>query len=510
MGRWDKGISNALLSATREDISKNKEEKNPLILNNKERSFYNYIDKIPTYIHNSEEKFKITTEELYNNIPKTIESADYIDKIIELQRIREDDILIQLFGNKDCDIMEEFVKAGFVLSDEKTQKILKKINELKYNDRKKAWEKEKEDNNLSPEEAAKKLESIWNEYRNKINNIENELNKLLEELQIKGTISSTFISTKQILDGWLKEYKWPKKMTVQEGMIAELSRTDGVVSNIYKTITEGYNKKNEAAIKTEIKSRETGYKFALLKEADDYRGEDKELNRLAKSDQIIVKLEGEVLIPIGGITVKKSSEGKPKVHDTTSISAFLRYIMETDYIPETEREQDINRFTYLFGNRSVYGAKNSSVSQDLELIVKKYGLIFFAGKIANEVLNKEPVVGMEFLKINDIVNKEHADFLYITTDKGGTIKRASDELQEIFKKGLSVTGSILKEAKKSKVLNGVSKIKDKYSPYNYNIITKNESFKKEMNDFYNKNIDKQTKIRLDSKGVSIGGILVNG
>ena len=501
MGRWDLFV---------EDIFGNKKEQNSLILNNKERSFYNYIDKIPTYIHNSDENFTATARELYNNIPKTIEGADYIDKIINLQRVREDDILIQLFGNKDCDIMEEFVKAGFLLSNEKTQEIIKKIDELKYKDRKDDWEKEVKENNLSPEEAIKKLESIWNDYRDKLNNIENELNKLLEELKIEGTISSTFISTKQILDSWLKEYKWPKKMTVQEGMIEELRRTDGVISNIYKTITEGYNKKNVDEIKTEIKGRETGYEFALLKEADDYRGQDKELNRLAKSDQIIVKLEGEVLIPIGGLTVKKSSSGKPKVHDTTSISAFLEYIMETDYISETERKQDSNRLTYLFGNRSVYGAVDSSVSQDLEFIIKKYGLIFFAGKIANEILNKEPVAGMEFLRTNDIVNKEHADFLYITTDEGGTIKRASDELKEIFKKGLTVGVSILKETKKTKVLEGVSKIKDKYSPYNYGIITENDSFKKEMNDFYNKNIDKQTKIRLDSKGVSIGGILLNG
>jgi hypothetical protein len=160
-------------------------------------------------------------------------------------------------------------------------------------------------------------------------------------------------------------------MTIQEGMIEELRRTDGVISNIYKTITEGYNKKNEAAIKSEIKGRETGYKFAILKEADDYRGEDEELNRLAKSDMIIIKLEEDVLIPIGGLTVKKSSSGKPKVHDTTSISAFLTYIMETDYIPEIERKQDINRLTY-FNNTSgavigdttgiQYVSKNSTIT----------------------------------------------------------------------------------------------------------------------------------------------------
>lgn len=513
MGRRERTFSNTFISAIREDASKiKKEEKkeNNLILTNEEKSFYKYIDKVPTYIHNSKEKFKTTTEELYKNIPQFIESVDYIDKIIKLQREREDDILIQLFGNKNCNIMEEFIKIGFVLSDEKTQKIIEKINELKYTKKKEAWEKEVKNNKLPPEEAMKKLESVWNEYKNKINNIENELNELLKKLQIDGTISSSFISTKKVLDNWLKEYKWPKEMTIQEGMIEELRRTDGVISNIYQTITEGYNQKNETAIKTEIKSRKNGYKFALLKEADAYRGEDEELKRLAKSDQIIMKLEGEILIPIGGITVKKSSKGKPKVHDTTSVSAFLRYIMETDYISENEREQDVNRFTYLFGNRFIYGAKGSSVSKDLELIIKKYGLIFFAGKIANEVLNKESTVGMKFLKTNDIFNKEHADFLYITTDKGGTIKRASDELEEIFKKGLTVTASILKKDEKSKVLEGVSKIKDKYSPYNYSIITKNNSFKEEMDDFYNNNINKQTKIRLDSKGVSIGGILVNG
>ena len=511
MGRWDdpnRKVPSIFLTHN-EDIPKKEEKHNPLILTNKEKSFYKYIDDIPTYIHNSKEKFKTTTEELYKNIPHSIEGANYIDKIIKLQQKREDDILIQLFGDAKCDIMEEFVKKGFVLSDEKTQKIIEKINELKYKKKKEAWEEE--NNNLSPEEAMKKLEDIWNEYRNKISNIEDELNKLLKDLQINGTISSSFISTKKILDNWLKEYKWPKEMTIQEGMIEELRRTDGVIYNIYQTITEGYNKKNEAAIKTEIKSRgKNGYKFALLKEADEYRGEDEELKRLAKSDQIIMKLEGEVLIPIGGITVKKSSEGKPKVHDTTSVSAFLRYIMETDYIPKNEREQDVNRFTYLFGNRFVYGAKGSSVSQDLTFIIKKYGLIFFAGKIANEVLNKEPTVGMEFLKINDIFNKEHADFLYITTDKGGTIKRASDELNEIFKKGFTVNASILKEDEKSNILKGVSKIKDKYSPYNYSIITKNNSFKKEMDDFYNNNINTQTKIRLDSKKISIRGILVNG
>lgn len=468
----------------------------------KGESFYNYIDEIPTYIHNTEKNFLITAQDLYRELnPKSIEATDYMFKIINLQRAREDDILEQLFGTKDCDIMEKFVEVGFILSDEKTQKIISKIDELKYSKRKEAWEKEVKNNNLSPEEAIKKLESIWKEYREKINNIENNLDALLKELEIEGTISSSFISTKEILDGWLKEYKWPKKMTVQEGMIEELRRTDGVISNIYKTITEGYNKKNEAAIKTEIKERKNGYNFALLKEADDYRSSDKNLNRLAKSDQILIKLEGDIIIPIGGITVKKSSTGKPKVHDTTSIQAFLDYIRETDYILENEKKQDINRLTYLFGNRVVYGAKDFA-SEDLEYIIKKYGLIFFAGKIANEILNKEISTGVKSLKTNDIINKEHADFLYITTDKGGAIKRASEELEEIFKKGLSV-GVAIDASKKSKILTNISEIKKKYSPYTYNIIVKNDSFKNEMNDFYNTHIDKNTKIRLDSKGVLI-------
>lgn len=472
-------------------------------------SFYNYINDIPTYIHNTERNFLLTSIEIYEHLPKLtsdeVKSIDYIQKIINLQKAREDDILIQLFGNKNCNIMEEFEKAGFILSKEKTQELISKINELKYYDRYKNWVKKydfiKNKNNLSIENMIEEVKITWNEYRNKVNNIEEALNNILKEVD-NSNISSDFISLKKRLDD-LKDYSWNKKISAQENMIEELRRTDGIISNLYKDITEGYRKKTEAQIKEEIKSDINGYKFALLKEADEYRAKDENLMTLAKSDQIIVKLEGEVIIPIGGLTVKKSSEGKPKIHQTSSIDAFLKSIKATDYVNSEEQERDINYLKYLFGNRLVFKTTRIDyLTENMEYIIKKYGLIFFAGTIASEVLNIDIANGVEALKISDIFNKEHADFLYITTDRGATIKRASEELEEIFVKGLSISVSFSKkdDTRQTKILAEVSKIKEDYIPYTYDSIISNSSFKNAMNNFYN-SIDNNLVIRLDSKGV---------
>ena len=112
--------------------------KNPKILKKQGAvSFYDYINKIPTYIHSTKSNFSLTSIEIKDNIPSKfdIKSIDYMNKIINIQRAREDDILIQLFGNKNCNIMEEFEKAGFILSDDKTQQILREIDKLKNYDR---------------------------------------------------------------------------------------------------------------------------------------------------------------------------------------------------------------------------------------------------------------------------------------------------------------------------------------------------------------------------------------
>ena len=185
---------------------------------------------------------------------------------------------------------------------------------------------------------------------------------------------------------------------------------------------------------------------------------------------------------------------------------FLLFSCSTDYIDDKEKKQDINYLTYLLGNRLVYGAKEIPfLGENLQNIVKKYGLIFFIGTITKEILNLENNEGIEILKINDIFNKEHADFLYITTNEGTTIKRASEELEQIYKKGISVNLSFGDTSQQTpeNILEQVSKIKEKYEPYTYGIIVENTSFKEEMNKFYN-SIDDNLIIRLDSKKILIG------
>lgn len=435
-------------------------------------SFYNYIDEIPFYIHNTGNNFLETGKDIYKTVKDVSYLEDeYIKKILQIQQKREDDILIQLFGSKDVDITKEFENYGFILTSELTAKVIKEVDSLKNDvDKIKKIQENlsiSSKNNIDLSNILKEIDNLWDEYQKKITEVEKNIDSALKI--INAGLESDLPSLASNLEK-LREFKQKKNQSVQEVQIEELRKLNGKISNFYQDITEGFRRKDIKEIKEEIKDKE----FSVIKEADSYRSLLSNMTTLAKADMIIIKKEKEVIIPLGGVSVKKT-DSTTKFHNTTSITAFLNLLKKGSFVDKTETQHDSNILQYLMINRLIHqGSIYKAATESIRKIATKYGLLWLAGEITKEVLNKEDTnEAVKLLMTNEIFNSEHADFLYSFSSKTGLNKvtRMSEELKKQYKKnfgfGISFPDKELGDFAIEEILDSLSGIKKQISPYTY-------------------------------------------
>lgn len=519
MGRWDnpnRGISDLFLSAIHEDISKNKKEekkKNNLILdsNDRERSYYTQIDNFPYYIHNNKDNFNLTAKEIKEkDVSTSFKESEFIKKFLAAQILREDKLLISLFEDKDVNITKKFEECGFILSKEKVNSIIRKVNELKNdtkfsNDLKKILEGKTDlkyeeilsNGELDINKFKTELEKEWNAYVKKVNDITGLLDEIL------GGIGKTA----ELLPTLAKEIKKLQKVTAkgeipQETIITELHKINGRVSNYYKNITEGYNIITKDMILNDINGKFSDGTVTIMGEADAYRsGENKiksskKAKTYSKSDMIIVLKQNNLIIPLGGISVKKT-DSSTKFHNTTSLSALLDSLKETE-IMYKDFEHDKNLFKYT-GINKLMQPDSDSVSDIFNYIARKYGVIFVMGGIANTILDNpgNEKDNAASLPGTSIFKSEHADFLYkVSATKGiSEVVRMSDEIKKLYselKMTISYKKQSIGEQKRKNDLERLRIEKNKVEHYTYGNFDQNNEIKRLMLDMYkehSKNLD---------------------
>lgn len=512
MGRWDKKIGGALFSATLEDISKNKKEKNPLILNlsEREKNYYTQIDDFPYYIHNNKDKFNSTVKDIKEKDidMEKFKQSEFIKKFLEVQKLREDKLLISLFKDKDADITEKFEELGFILPKNTITKIIEKLDELKNDatfssDLKKIAEGNKTDlkseailsnGKLDVKKFETELNKEWKNYVKKVNDITENLKDILSE------IGQSPESLPSLLEQIKKLQKITKnEETPQETIITELHKINGRVSNYYKNITEGYNIITEDMIINNNGEKFPNGTVTIMGEADAYRAKNnansaQKAKTYAKSDMIIVLKQNDVIIPLGGISVKKT-DSETKFHNTTSLSALLDSLKETE-IMYNDLGRDKKLFSYTGINKLLH-PDSDDVSDIFNYMARKYGVIFVAGGIANAILNNpgNEKDNAASLSGSSIFKSEHADFLYKVSIKEGISKvvRMSKEIEELYSKlkmRINYKNLSIGQQERKNDLEKLKIKKSKFEYCSYKNIIQDDEIKRTMLDIYKKHSTK--------------------
>ena len=508
MARRERSFGSIFSSAIHEDLSKNKKEEkkeNNLILdsNNREKSYYAQIDIFPYYIHNNKDNFNLTAKDIDEKDVSTsnFRKSEFIKKFLEAQKLREDKLLIALFDNKNVDITEKFIECGFILPGDKITKIIQELNNLKNNtdfsnDLKKIakgetnlkYESILSNGKLDINKFQTELEKEWNDYVEKVNTITENLDKIL------GGIGESARS----LPTLIKEIKKLQKITTngqtpQETIITELHKINGRVSNYYKNITEGYNIITKDMILNNSTGKFSNGTVTIMGEADAYRKQSninntEKAKTYAKSDMIIVLKQNNLIIPLGGISVKKT-DSSTKFHNTTSLSALLNSLKNTEIMYD-DFDHDKNIFAYTSINKLMQ-PDSDDVSNIFNYIARKYGAIFVAGGIANTVLNNYGSNNDTATSLpgTSIFKSEHADFLYRVSAKQGIseVVRMSEEIEDLFfklKMTINYKNPSIGEQKRKDDLKKLSIEKDKVEHYTYGNFDQNNEIKRIMLDMY--------------------------
>lgn len=515
MGRWDdpnRKVPSIFLTHNKDIPKKEEKKENNLILDssNREKSYYAQIDDFPYYIHNNKDNFNLTAKEINEkDVSTSFKESEFIKKFLAAQILREDKLLISLFGNKNVDITKEFEKSGFILPQNIIIKIINELNKLKNNtdfsnDLKKIAEGKTDlkyeailsNGKLDTNKFKTELEKEWNNYVDTVNNITENLDKILGE--IKESTASLPSLVKEIK----KLQKLANKETPQETIITELHKINGRVSNYYKNITEGYNIITKDMILNNISGNFSNGTVTIMGEADAYRAggnkikDAKKAKTYSKSDMIIVLKQNNLIIPLGGISVKKT-DSSTKFHNTTSLSALLDSLKETEIMYENF-EHDKNLFKYTGINKLMQPDSNS-VSDIFNYIARKYGVIFVMGGIANTILDNpgNEKDSAASLPGTSVFKSEHADFLYKVSATKGTseVIRMSKEIENLYselKMTINYKNQSIGKQKRENDLEKLRIEKNKVEHYTYGNFDQNDEIKRLMLDMYkehSKNLD---------------------
>lgn len=419
-------------------------------------NYYPYIQKFPYYIHNEPNNLENTAKTIYDKNfsgEKLQKNKKVLYEIINFQKEREDKILKELGIKNDEEIESLFIRLGFIEGNDLQRKLINKIDEITkttaYIDERKLLrepvnamlkEKEKElkGKNSKEEKILRKkatlrfvepyeelMEEIFESFKKDITIIINDMQDIIDEYS-KETGNQINLSVLKKLADFRDTHFKKTNIDYAYLLYDHINSLQGKLSTYAPSIMEDIKVQSDSLITQE----DSNNKFELLTKADDYRSKNiKQAMRLAKADTLIVKKKFEkgiqIVIPIAGITAKKITDNRIKIHDTTNIDPFIDYIKKySGYIDENELNLDLNILQYLLRNIVFYNVNDyENVSNSLRNFGIKYGFTFLANGIYREILNGNPDDSLK-----NIFSYEHADFTFKIQGKKTKIGRVSDDL----------------------------------------------------------------------------------
>lgn len=444
-------------------------------------NYYPYIKDFPHYIHNDTRNLFNTANTIFdknnNNNNRNMLDHPYIRSIIKFQKEREDKILSILGLKQDEDIQSLFERIGLIEKKGLQEKVIYKINELSETDfyRKELDIRSNLKRTGKPSDYQEQLEEIFKESKKEINRIVKEVNNIIIEATGNKQVSLSIL--KKLVDFSEQEFDNTKE-DYADLLYKHVNGLQGKLSNWSSSVMEEFKEIKEQDITEEYKSE-----FTLLQKADSYRSKNvKGAYNKAKADKLIVKKEGDIIYPIGGISDKKIKQGKIKLHTTTDIMKFLQYLEKNSgYISEKELKNNLLELEYLLRNGAFYNIREiAPVGRALSLLGSKYLYVFVANGIYKELL-EENNNSNNLEELNKIFSFEHADFIFVISIQYGTkVSRVSSEMENILKNynNTSIGTNFSSDKPQSKVnalkeLEEIKKIKTTINPYTYEQAIKN-------------------------------------
>lgn len=465
-------------------------------------NYYSYIQNFPYYIHNDNRNLINTARTIYdgsNSGEKDLSKHPYIRKMLEYQIKREDDILKQLGQKDEESLLELFERVGLIEKDSLQEKLIKKLDEIKeseayreeldirkiVNDNKTQIKKDSSINKINLKDFQFQLEKIFEDFKKEIERITIEMKDIINEYENSGGNEISLRLFQKLKEYSDKEFSSDSK-DYADKLFKYVNGLQGKMSNYYKSIMEDTRKASYSQIAQTMKE---GY--VLIEDVDTLRSKQvKNAFRLAKADKLIGKVEGNLVIPIGGITAKKAVDKKVKLNDTSSVESFMESIKRNaGYINDNEVNRDLKEFEYLIRNAAFHNFRTESlgpVSRALSYFGAKYSYGFLANGIFREIIEQDISDTEKFKSLQEILNYEHGDFLFAILNGNTIIKRVSTEIQEAIKNSTISIGSNynigdrsvgpraqMNKAEAEKILKDILDIKSKIKPFSYEDAIKN-------------------------------------